>query len=88
MSTDRERPRPKIVPRRQVARPKKAHSKKWRAAGCYLPSKWSGLSGRGLRYARTRAISTTHGYAAAREAMIEDLWPELVYKLPPKKSQG
>jgi hypothetical protein len=21
-------------------------------------------------------------------AVIEDLWPELVYKLPPKKSQG
>ena len=39
--TDREQPTRKIVRRRQT-RTSRAHSKKWHAAGCYLPSKWSG----------------------------------------------
>jgi hypothetical protein len=32
------------VRQRQVTRTLKAHSKKWRVAGYYLPSKWSGWS--------------------------------------------
>ena len=40
--TDREQPTRKIVRRKQIIRTSRAHSKKWHAAGCYLPSKWSG----------------------------------------------
>jgi len=40
--TDREQPTRKIVRRKQITRTSRAHSKKWHAAGCYLPSKWSG----------------------------------------------
>jgi hypothetical protein len=39
--TDSEQPRRKNVRRRQRTRTSKAHSKTWRALGCYLPSKWS-----------------------------------------------
>jgi hypothetical protein len=47
--TDREQPRRKIVRRRQVTRTSRPHSKKWRALGCYLPSKRSGWTGRKRR---------------------------------------
>jgi hypothetical protein len=47
--TDREQPRRKIVRRRQVTRTSRPHSKKWRALGCYLPSKWSGWTVRKRR---------------------------------------
>jgi hypothetical protein len=40
--TDREQPTQKIVRRRRITRTSRAHSKKWHAAGSYLPSKWSG----------------------------------------------
>jgi hypothetical protein len=52
---DREQPRRKIVPRRQVTRTSRPHSKRWRAVGCYLPSKRSGLSVRKKRERAKRA---------------------------------
>jgi hypothetical protein len=50
--TDREQPRRKLVRCRQVTRTSRPHSKKWRALGCYLPSKWSGWT---VRRRRERA---------------------------------
>ena len=44
--TDREQPTRKIVRGRQITRTSRARSKKWHAAGCYLPSKWSGWTAR------------------------------------------
>jgi hypothetical protein len=60
--TDREQPTRKIVRRKQIARTSRAHSKKWHAAGCYLPSKWSGWTvrkrgQRGRRFPDPRNLS-------------------------------
>jgi hypothetical protein len=54
--TDREQPRRKIVRRRQVTRTSRPHSKKWRALGCYLPSKWSGWTVRKRRKRAKRRV--------------------------------
>jgi hypothetical protein len=57
----------------------KAHSKKWRAAGCCLPSKWSGWTGRGLPDAtRTRAISAV--FAHARKMGLECIVSDSAYR--------
>jgi hypothetical protein len=44
-------------------------------------------SGRACACVTARWASSADHPAAGRE-LIEDLWPELVYKLPPKKPQG
>jgi hypothetical protein len=47
------------VRRRQVTRTSRPHSKKWRASGCYLPSKWSGWTVRKRRQRAKRPADPT-----------------------------
>ena len=58
--TEREQPRRKIVRRRQATRTSRPHSRKWRVAGYYLPSKWSGWSVRTRPKREARNLCRAH----------------------------
>jgi len=55
--TDRERPTPKSARSKQRTYQQRKHSKKWREAGSYWPSKWNGLTGRSLPFATKKMIA-------------------------------
>jgi hypothetical protein len=55
--TDRERPTPKSARSKQRTYQQRKHSKKWREAGSYWPSKWNGLTGRSLPFATKKVIA-------------------------------